>query len=405
MKRSYLILLMVLPLLLLSCISEKKKGEFNILEEEGIQIAINPDHPVLTKGSYKDIIFTEELTIGSREGDPHFTFGELISFTVDGDGNMYVLDWRGKIVRKFDVKGKYQLSIGREGQGPGEFAFPDEIRFLANGQIVIFEGESQKFSCFTQEGKFVKSGRFLELMYSPYFGLSNGNFIATNIQRDSEKTVTITGLFNEKSELLVPFHRREKQPDLPWPSQDDVNARAKRLAEVCSRAAFRNTTVIALNKKEDIYFAFTDKYEIKIYSSEAKLKKVIRTELPLLPVEKKDRQDFLNILLPREISTWESLGKQFQNKIKSLIRFPKKKPAFLSIIPMDNDYLMIIRDRWFNQNSLVNIFDPQGRLIIEKRLPFSIKNGLCKGNKLYSIHEDEEGYISLKRYKYELLKD
>jgi len=63
---------------------------------------------------------------------------------------------------------------------------------------------------------------------------------------------------------------------------------------------------------------------------------------------------------------------------------------------------MVIRDGRFKQNSLIDIFDPQGRFIIEKRLTFSLKDSLCSRGKIYSIYEDEEGCLLIKDYSYRL---
>lgn len=40
--------------------------------------------------------------LGITQGDPNYILGEFISFTVDGEGHIYVLGWREKTVRKFD---------------------------------------------------------------------------------------------------------------------------------------------------------------------------------------------------------------------------------------------------------------------------------------------------------------
>ncbi|UCC40200.1 MAG: hypothetical protein JSV96_01720 [Candidatus Aminicenantes bacterium] len=402
MKKFSLLLLILSFLFLPGSSFEERNDEFKIIKEDGIPVALNPAYPVPLKKSPKDIIFNDELTLGQVEGDPNYVFSEFISYTVDDKENMYVLDWRAKTIRKFDKNGKYLLSFGGEGQGPGEFTFPEEIRLLSNGHLMVFEGEAQRYSFFTQEGKFVKSGRFLKLMSPPFFGFSSGNFIATNIQRESKRTVVITGLFDAKSELLTSLHEREMEPYKPWPSQDDVSARARRIAERFSRIAFRPSVTLTVDSKEKIHFAFTDKFEIKVYSSDGLLKKILRTELPMLPVEKKDREGYISYWLPRDLTTWNSMSKQFQNKIKSLIRFPDKKPAFLSIIPMDSDYMMVVRDRSFKRDSLIDIFDSSGRFIIEKKLNFNIKSGLCRKGKLYTIHEDEDGNQYVKRFRYAL---
>jgi len=373
---------------------------FRIIKEEGVPVAVSPDHPVPTKNSPRDIAFTEELTVGKVKGDPHYVFSEYIRYTVDEKGNMYVLDWREKSVRKFDKSGSYRITIGGEGQGPGEFTAARAIGFLTSGHIIVFENETQEFSCLTLEGEFVKSGRFKKLLTAPYLGFSNGNLIAKHVLRDSRKSVSITGLYDANTELLFAFHEQELEPYKPWPSRDNVDARIKRLAEEWSRIAYKPETVVALDRDENIYFAFTDRFEIKIYSSEAELKKKIRTELPFLPVEKRDRNSFLDYWLPRDISTWKTMSKQMQNKIKSLIQFPNKKPAFMSIIPMDNEFVMVVRDGNYGLNSLIDIFDSSGRFIIEKKLDFQMKEGLCRGNKLYTLDEDEDGNQFVKRYNF-----
>lgn len=372
--------------------------EFRLLTENGIPVASNPSHPVPVQDGPQDISFKQEFCLGAVEGDSRYVFGPVIRFAVDDEGCIYVLDWRAKEVRKFDAKGRYLLSFGREGQGPGEFSSPEEIRFLASGQILVFEGESQRFSRFTKSGQLVTSGRFQNLMYSPYFGLSNGSIIATHVLRDSDKTLLTTGLYDDKGELMASLSQTESQPELPWPDRDDLDGRARRLAETFSRAAFRRTVVMALNEREEILFAVTDKYEIKIFTPQAKLKKIIRTELPFLPVRKEDRELFLEVILPKELSTWQRLGRPFQDKIKGLIRFPEKKPAFLSVIPMDDDFLMIVRDCPALGSALIDLFDSSGRFIIEKRLDFGISQGICKGGKLYTLSEDGSGNLSIKSY-------
>jgi len=83
----------------------------------------------------------------------------------------------------------------------------------------------------------------------------------------------------------------------------------------------------------------------------------------------------------------------------------EENQAFLEIIPMDNDFIMVLRDGKLGQNALINIFDSQGRFIIEKDLPFPIRNGLSKGAKLYTIFEDKDGYKFVKRYGLRFIND
>lgn len=380
----------------------QKEIDFKVIEEDGIPVAINPDHPVPVKDGPKEILFQEEFRIGATEGDPNYIFGAFISFVVDDDGDVYVLDWREKTVRKFDHNGKFLFVFGGPGQGPGEFSSPEEIRYLPNGHLLVFEGESQKYSCFTKDGRLASTGRFRKLMFPPYFGLANGHIIAMNVLRESDKTVHTIGIFDKGYGLVRALHRVERKPEAPWP-RGDQDARTRRLAEVISRVAFRPSNVLALNSREDIYFAFTDKYEIKIFQQDGQIKRIIRTELPFLPLKEQDRQIFLNDRVPEDISTWGTMDESMRSRIKDMVTFPEKKPAFLSLIPMEGDYLMVVRDGHYGQDALIDIFDPSGRFIIEKQLSFSIDKGICRGSRLYTIDKDEEGNPYIKCYSYRLI--
>ena len=377
--------------------STVENQEFQIVKKEGITIAINPDHPVPAEHGPRDIIFSEELVLGSASGDPETTFGDFISYTTDPEGNIYILDWMANTVKKFGPDGKHLLTFGRSGQGPGEFLSPREICFLPNRELIIFEGESQRFSVFNTEGVFLRSGRFPKLLVSPYRGFANGNMIATHVQYGPQKTLVTTGIYNTKSELLLLLYQQESPPLQPWP-RNDQDARARRFAEIMSRRAFRPSEIVALDQKESIFFAYSDTYEIKVISAAGKLERKIRTELPFRPVTKKDQENFLNIWAPKDISTWDTMSESYRKKIKNLIRFPEKKPAFFEIVPMDNDYFLVLRDGVFGQNAIIDIFDREGRFIIEKELSFPIQNGRSRRNKLYTIYEDENGYQYVKRY-------
>jgi hypothetical protein len=402
MKPKILLLLFVAAALAAAPSLIHGEEEFKVVMERGIPVAVNPANPVPASNSPRDIRFEEELTLGATEGDPHFIFGDFIRFAADDEGNIYVLDRESRSVKKFSPSGDFLGQFGRPGQGPGEFQLPEEIRLLADGNLIVFDGEGQRFSVFHADGSVVESRRFLKLMFPPYFGFSSANFIASHILFGTKTMTTTTGLYDENCELIAALHRSKSQLPAARGSPNDQEARAKRLAESFSRAAFRQAPVIALNRDEDIFFGFSGTYEIQIRTAKAELKRIIRTALPLLPVTQEDRRDYIEIWVPKDLSTWSTMSGQMKKKITSQIRFPDKKPAFLQIIPMDGNFLMVLRDGWFNRNALIDIFDPQGRFIIEKKLPFPIKAGLCRDGRLHTLFEDVNGNQFVRRYAYKL---
>jgi len=72
----------------------------------------------------------------------------------DSDGNIYILDSGDYRIQRFDSKGNYLTTIGRKGEGPGEFRGPDNLNLDNDGQIYVADG--RKFIVFIKTGKEIR---------------------------------------------------------------------------------------------------------------------------------------------------------------------------------------------------------------------------------------------------------
>jgi hypothetical protein len=78
----------------------------------------------------------EDLIIG-REDDENYMFYRVKNIEVDNQGNIYVLDAGSHRVQKYDKDGNYLLTIGKRGQGPGEFEFHSGCIWITRLEISI----------------------------------------------------------------------------------------------------------------------------------------------------------------------------------------------------------------------------------------------------------------------------
>ncbi len=108
--------------------------------------------------------------------DEHFAFNFPSDVAVGKDGSIYILDAANTRIQKFDPDGKYLASIGRKGQGPGEFMMPDTIGFDKDGNLVVADSPQNRIHVIIGGGKDVRSIAVKEQMVSGLRPLPSGEF-------------------------------------------------------------------------------------------------------------------------------------------------------------------------------------------------------------------------------------
>lgn len=82
-------------------------------------------------------VVTRIATIGELEGPEEYLFGDITSVAADTDGRIYVADRIGSSVRAYHSTGRHLAWIGREGEGPGEFQWPNDLVFDPAGRLFV----------------------------------------------------------------------------------------------------------------------------------------------------------------------------------------------------------------------------------------------------------------------------
>ncbi len=78
-----------------------------------------------------------EVSIGELDGPDEYLLGSIRSIAVDDNRNVYALDGQAQHVRVFDSAGVYVKTLGRRGEGPGEFSRAEAIALLPDGRLVV----------------------------------------------------------------------------------------------------------------------------------------------------------------------------------------------------------------------------------------------------------------------------
>ena len=96
------------------------KWDGAITDSAGVQIVQNFGTPLWTQENRWTV--NEVLRIGVVEGEPGYQFGDISSIGVLSDGRIVVSDNIALHIRFFSPKGVHELTVGRQGSGPGEYA-------------------------------------------------------------------------------------------------------------------------------------------------------------------------------------------------------------------------------------------------------------------------------------------
>ena len=130
--------------------SPEWKGQIEILE--GVKIIKNPRTPLY--GEIK-LDLVKELSLGN-EDDENFMFYAVRDIETDGDQNIYVMETGNHRIQVFDRNGKYLRTIGKKGQGPGEFNLLICIDIdEENGRLYAADKNGRKIVLFDLKGNYL----------------------------------------------------------------------------------------------------------------------------------------------------------------------------------------------------------------------------------------------------------
>lgn len=80
---------------------------------------------------------TRVALIGSVDGAAEYLFGDITSVAVGPTGHVYIADRQGSTVRAYSPEGRFIAIIGAEGNGPGEFQWPNDLTFDPEGRLWV----------------------------------------------------------------------------------------------------------------------------------------------------------------------------------------------------------------------------------------------------------------------------
>jgi hypothetical protein len=97
-------------------------------------------------------------TIGDVDtDDENLAFDTPVDMAVDDAGGIYICDSGNQRIQIFGPDGQFVRTIGRKGQGPGEFTFPGAIDIDGEGHLHVLDNPQKRIQVFTPRGEILKT--------------------------------------------------------------------------------------------------------------------------------------------------------------------------------------------------------------------------------------------------------
>jgi len=357
-------------LLIVSCSS--RSGEESLQHEdsydytttvvEGVRVVSNPEESWKGRVEYTA---ADVVSIGVDEGEAAYMLNRPFDLKVDAEGRIYVLDWGDTQIQVYDAQGVYVRTIGRKGQGPGEFDTPCYFDISGDGRLFIMDGRNQRVTVFDLEGTHLRDFRVQGFYSGMACDAKNRPYAQT--QTPQKETAVSDEL--QEIPLLTSIYRIDPVSGERFLLGDFEGEKSMRLrTESGGMMSVSSPYNIAWGVSPDgeLYTGYNETYQLSVYSETGELE--FRFGREYTPVPRPDVK-----------ADWA----------------PKLQPAFnsrrLVFDEEGNLWLELFTDEGF-EGILYDVFSPEGIYLRQAVVPYRIY--VFKHGRAYSLVLPEDGFYS-----------
>ena len=211
-------------------------------------------------GDAPKLVIEPVRTIGDVDSDDeNLAFFSPLDMAVDPAGNVFILDSGNKRIQVFGPDGRFLRTIGRKGQGPGEFESLGSISFDRQGNFHVLDPAQRRIQEFAPRGEVLRTTPITKLMIDRMRLLGSGPIVA--------QTAMIFGMGGVAKERVLPKLVKLLGPDLavigefgePFEYGDEITDR------------IGNSWYFAVDGQDRIILCFVYQNRIESHSPEGRL--------------------------------------------------------------------------------------------------------------------------------------
>lgn len=341
------------------------------------------------------------IDIGSQSADPNQEFSGFVIPVLLSDGRIVVANGGTSELRFFGPDGRWMMTVGRRGAGPGEFENLGWLDVGAGDTLRTYDWGLRRLSVFSPEGDFVRPVSLLiggEVSSPRPLGmLSDGRLIA-----QSQNAVTIEskpGAGRDTVPLFALDLVRGAADSLGrFPSHEHLIHTGKGSVSAGSLPFGKDLHVLVHGSM--VYVGTADGPEVLVLGTDGKVERVVRWTATPVPVT------------PADIEAYTKAGSrefgpgQEERRDRYLLRlketpFPKWKPAYAGLLAGPGGSVWVQRYTEPDQSAPVDfeVFDSTGRWLGGVRMPSGFDPARITENGVAGIRKDENDVPQVRVYR------
>jgi len=340
--------------------------------------------------------FVPVLTIDDASMPEYTFFESVIDVACDSDGCVYACDYRANNIKIFDSSGKYIKTIGRKGQGPGEFNMPYKIA-VSDDRLIVWDLGNRRLCALSPDGEFLKSIPISIGERPRKIGaLPSGDMVIAVEKVHYREPDKPQDYFIE---IYSPDLERKKTVYTQQIWRNKYTRKGRALANIIQ--PFSPLIYWDVSPTGKIVVGYPKNYEIKIYDSDkGKISSFIHSYKPI-KITDKDKKRFFASVGMLSASVKKQGADDF---IIKNTEFPKYKPAFKHI-KVDSDGNILVMSHRKNpdeEHKFFDAFDSQGnflgnvQIIGKGTFPY---NAVMREGAFWQRKVDKEGFSKIVKYR------
>ncbi|MFC1477359.1 6-bladed beta-propeller [candidate division KSB1 bacterium] len=273
----FVILNIMIFLCVIGCQGENNTiGEFQLPEHVTVEMVDGVRFVHNGKIPFSDIQLEPELVLGEEESG--IFFGGIGRLKEDREGNIYIRFAREGILMKFSNDGEYIRTIGRIGQGPGEFNKDGitDFGFFTDNRLVVYDQGAKAYQVFNSDGKLLdfirRDGKEFEIN-SKNILYENRKIYTVPESADKETGAERVYLVRKVDPLFNTIgycvEKNLKKPEKKIRSGATISAdQMSALYSANAKRTQESSVIIKVDKKDNLYVLYEYKNLIEVYKAD-----------------------------------------------------------------------------------------------------------------------------------------